>query len=108
MKEEIIDLDFEFEKIKANYNEKLKKPGKRNLEDLEEKYYNLEFLNEYMDLNEEMFEEIHDIIESIQKKEWFRYTDALEQIKEILSSRLYMLDGMVHPKSERDNNNLCL
>lgn len=109
MKEEIeiIDLDLELVKMSAYEEEKLKELDETNLEEFKQKCYNLEILSQYMDLNENIFEEINDILVDTENKEWFRYSDALEQIREILNSRIYLLDAISNPKSERDNN-LCL
>jgi hypothetical protein len=104
---EVIDLDLELLKMKAFEEEQAKNIIEPNFKELREKCYNLEFLTQYMDLNEDIFEEIHDLLVSVENKAWYRYTDALERIREILLSRIYFLDGMIHPKTESDNN-LCL
>lgn len=103
---EIIDLDFELLKLQAYEEGEAKRIVDYNTDEFQEKQFDLSFLSNYIEFNESIFEEIEDVLVDSEKKEWYRYTEALEQIREILHSRLYYLDALVHPKKEDQNNNI--
>lgn len=107
MKEEIIDLDFEYEKMVAHFNEKLKDLDEKditNFHEDQERNFDLNFLEDYMNLSEDFFEEIYDIVNNAVD---YPAEKQIQTIKEILESRVTFLDALVHPRLESEDR-FCL
>ena len=108
---EIIDLDFEFEKIRAHISEELTNTLiLTDSFDLEERIISLDNVFNFLETNDEIFSEIEDLVLAVDDNV-IDPNEAFCKIKEILQSRLYLtlsefdrLDYPLDSDSDRDGD----
>lgn len=107
---QLIDLDFEVAKMEAFFDESMKDNDQVDSFELECKIVNLDHIFDFFQFSNDVFDELEEILFDLDNKE-ISSKEAILQIKEIVKSRMCLIDSVESQKLEGDNEDgdfLCL